>query len=319
MRSSARPTARWSSVHQRHRRPGARPGAARRVRRRLPVRRPVRRRQGAGLHGAHPDHGRRVSADAERALGHPDHLGADLHDRGAAAAVRLGLDRPGPGQPAGGADRPADHGRRSGARRRPAGPGAGGRPRQRRVRHAEPRLQPDDHPARQPAPRADRGQPAARRAPPLHRDGAGRRQRRRDRHRRRAAASSCPTARRRTSSTRTAWAWSARRSTRCCPAPASSLDAADLHPDELVERQLSLSAAGASARCWCGCRRSATVAARWATSSPSTTSPPCSSAQRQAAWAEVARRIAHEVKNPLTPIRLSAERLERKYTAQIAR
>lgn len=36
-------------------------------------------------------------------------------------------------------------------------------------------------------------------------------------------------------------------------------------------------------------------------------------AQRQAAWAEVARRIAHEVKNPLTPIRLSAERLARKY------
>jgi two-component system nitrogen regulation sensor histidine kinase NtrY len=38
-------------------------------------------------------------------------------------------------------------------------------------------------------------------------------------------------------------------------------------------------------------------------------------AQRQAAWAEVARRIAHEVKNPLTPIRLSAERLTRKYAA----
>ena len=42
------------------------------------------------------------------------------------------------------------------------------------------------------------------------------------------------------------------------------------------------------------------------------------SAQRQAAWAEVARRIAHEVKNPLTPIRLSAERLERKYGTQIS-
>jgi two-component system nitrogen regulation sensor histidine kinase NtrY len=35
-------------------------------------------------------------------------------------------------------------------------------------------------------------------------------------------------------------------------------------------------------------------------------------AQRQAAWAEVARRIAHEIKNPLTPIRLAAERIERK-------
>ena len=42
------------------------------------------------------------------------------------------------------------------------------------------------------------------------------------------------------------------------------------------------------------------------------------SAQRQAAWAELARRIAHEVKNPLTPIRLSAERLERKYLGQIS-
>jgi two-component system nitrogen regulation sensor histidine kinase NtrY len=41
-------------------------------------------------------------------------------------------------------------------------------------------------------------------------------------------------------------------------------------------------------------------------------------AQRQAAWSEVARRIAHEVKNPLTPIRLSAERLNRKYLPQIS-
>ena len=37
------------------------------------------------------------------------------------------------------------------------------------------------------------------------------------------------------------------------------------------------------------------------------------SAQRTAAWADVARRIAHEIKNPLTPIQLSAERLQRKY------
>jgi len=39
-------------------------------------------------------------------------------------------------------------------------------------------------------------------------------------------------------------------------------------------------------------------------------------AQRMAAWREVARRIAHEVKNPLTPITLSAQRLKRKYAAQ---
>jgi two-component system nitrogen regulation sensor histidine kinase NtrY len=40
-------------------------------------------------------------------------------------------------------------------------------------------------------------------------------------------------------------------------------------------------------------------------------------AQRMVAWREVARRIAHEVKNPLTPISLSAQRLKRKYSEQI--
>lgn len=41
------------------------------------------------------------------------------------------------------------------------------------------------------------------------------------------------------------------------------------------------------------------------------------SAQRHSAWREVARRIAHEIKNPLTPIQLSAERLQRKYRNRI--
>ncbi len=40
-------------------------------------------------------------------------------------------------------------------------------------------------------------------------------------------------------------------------------------------------------------------------------------AQRDAAWSEVARRLAHEIKNPLTPIQLSAERLRRKYLASM--
>jgi two-component system nitrogen regulation sensor histidine kinase NtrY len=39
--------------------------------------------------------------------------------------------------------------------------------------------------------------------------------------------------------------------------------------------------------------------------------------QRQAAWSDVARRIAHEIKNPLTPIQLAAERLRRRYARQI--
>ena len=41
------------------------------------------------------------------------------------------------------------------------------------------------------------------------------------------------------------------------------------------------------------------------------------SAQRMAAWGDVARRIAHEIKNPLTPIQLAAERLRRKYGARL--
>jgi two-component system nitrogen regulation sensor histidine kinase NtrY len=40
-------------------------------------------------------------------------------------------------------------------------------------------------------------------------------------------------------------------------------------------------------------------------------------AQRNAAWKDVARRIAHEIKNPLTPIQLSAERLRRKYRGEV--
>ncbi len=42
------------------------------------------------------------------------------------------------------------------------------------------------------------------------------------------------------------------------------------------------------------------------------------SAQRMAAWGDVARRIAHEIKNPLTPIQLSAERIKRKFAPVLA-
>src|SRR5262249_16817370 len=41
------------------------------------------------------------------------------------------------------------------------------------------------------------------------------------------------------------------------------------------------------------------------------------SAQRAQAWGEVARRLAHEIKNPLTPIQLSAERLEMKLAGKL--
>jgi len=41
------------------------------------------------------------------------------------------------------------------------------------------------------------------------------------------------------------------------------------------------------------------------------------SAQRKAAWSDVARRLAHEIKNPLTPIQLAAERLKRRYLDEV--
>ena len=41
-------------------------------------------------------------------------------------------------------------------------------------------------------------------------------------------------------------------------------------------------------------------------------------AQRSAAWADVARKVAHEIKNPLTPIHLAAERLRKKYTHEVS-
>ena len=40
-------------------------------------------------------------------------------------------------------------------------------------------------------------------------------------------------------------------------------------------------------------------------------------AQRHKAWAEVARRLAHEIKNPLTPIKLAAERLDRRFSSRV--
>lgn len=45
---------------------------------------------------------------------------------------------------------------------------------------------------------------------------------------------------------------------------------------------------------------------------------PLMTAQRKAAWSDVARKIAHEIKNPLTPIQLSAERLKRRYLSEVS-
>ena len=40
--------------------------------------------------------------------------------------------------------------------------------------------------------------------------------------------------------------------------------------------------------------------------------------QRAAAWSDIAKKIAHEIKNPLTPIQLSADRLKHKYLNKIS-
>ncbi len=53
-------------------------------------------------------------------------------------------------------------------------------------------------------------------------------------------------------------------------------------------------------------------------SSCSMTSRRCWQAQRDAAWGEVARRLAHEIKNPLTPIQLSAERMRRRFLSSMS-
>ena len=235
-------------------------------------------------------------------------------------AVRIGLDRLGAGQSAGGADQPTDHCRQPGAQRRPSGPGARGGPgyatsscmlsrafnrmttqldsQRRELIQANQQLDERSRFTETVLAGVSAGvigtdaEPPDRAAEP---GGAGLPRRGR------------PGADRSTPSTRSLPGVAAtdRRGGPASRARSSSGSSPCF-------------AGGASGRSWSVWRRSATAAARRATSSPSTTSPSLLSAQRQAAWAEVARRIAHEVKNPLTPIRLSAERLERKYLKQIS-
>jgi two-component system nitrogen regulation sensor histidine kinase NtrY len=101
------------------------------------------------------------------------------------------------------------------------------------------------------------------------------------------------------------------------PAMAALLEAAARRPDRLAEAQIQISRRG----------RTRTLLVRVAAERESGEVKgfvlTCDdvtelvSAQRKAAWADVARRIAHEIKNPLTPIQLSAERLKRKYLHEI--
>lgn len=101
------------------------------------------------------------------------------------------------------------------------------------------------------------------------------------------------------------------------PELAPLLEEARERPDRLAERQISLARGG----------RRRTLIARiagevgqgeargYVVTLDDVTE--LATAQRMAAWADVARRIAHEIKNPLTPIQLSAERLRRKYAKEV--
>jgi len=101
------------------------------------------------------------------------------------------------------------------------------------------------------------------------------------------------------------------------PEMAAMLDDARRRPDRVVEAQIKLSRGGSARTLFVRVSADHTdneVKGFVVTFDDITE---LQSAQRTAAWADVARRIAHEIKNPLTPIQLSAERLKRKYLKEI--
>ncbi|CUW40212.1 Nitrogen regulation protein NtrY homolog [Magnetospirillum sp. XM-1] len=102
------------------------------------------------------------------------------------------------------------------------------------------------------------------------------------------------------------------------PDLAEPLDEAVRRPDKLIQREVRLSTPGGRARMLlvrvAAERLEAEIIGYVVTFDDITE---LVSAQRKAAWSDVARRIAHEIKNPLTPILLSAERLKRKYLKEI--
>ncbi len=192
----------------------------------------------------------------------------------------------------------------------------GGR-RGRGVRLAEPRLQPHDEPAAEPAERADRGQPASstsvaaspRRCWPAFRPASSASTS--------MAASTCRTARPRCCLPPSSIIASARISPRSCRKWPSSSMRSRRRPDRLAQAQIQITRRG---RVHVLLVRIAAEQEGGEVKGYVVTFDEVTellSAQRKAAWADVARRIAHEIKNPLTPIQLSAERLRRKYLREI--
>jgi two-component system nitrogen regulation sensor histidine kinase NtrY len=101
------------------------------------------------------------------------------------------------------------------------------------------------------------------------------------------------------------------------PEMAALLDEASLHPERLSQAQIKLERRGRTQVLLVriAAEHDAGEAKGYIVTFDDVTE--LLSAQRKAAWADVARRIAHEIKNPLTPIQLSAERLKRKYLREI--
>ncbi|HEY3919188.1 MAG TPA: PAS domain-containing sensor histidine kinase [Stellaceae bacterium] len=102
------------------------------------------------------------------------------------------------------------------------------------------------------------------------------------------------------------------------PEMAGLIDEAERRPDRLAEAQVQLVRAGRARTLLVrlAAERLEGEAKGYVVTFDDITE--LQAAQRKAAWADVARRIAHEIKNPLTPIQLSAERLKRKYLKDIA-
>jgi two-component system nitrogen regulation sensor histidine kinase NtrY len=101
------------------------------------------------------------------------------------------------------------------------------------------------------------------------------------------------------------------------PEVADLLAAARAKADGMVEAQLNIQRGGRSRTLLAriACDRVAEAIVGFVVTFDDVTE--LISAQRKAAWSDIARRIAHEIKNPLTPIQLSAERLQRKYLKEI--
>ena len=233
---------------------GARAGPARRVQRSLSLCRAVHRAAGAGAPRARPSSRPRNTSSSKASAPGSRSPSRSIFILVAmlflAAAVSIGIhfaaQLADPISRLVGAAEQVARRRSVGARAR--------RREGRRAGLAEPRLQPHDQPDPKPAARADRGQPPARRAAAIYRDGADRRVRRRDRARPRAAASTCRTARPRRCSGSISTMSIGEDLAEVAPEMAGLLEEAARRPDRLAQAQVQI-AGGNSTRTLAGAHR----------------------------------------------------------------